>query len=498
MKKIRYDIIIFFVNAVCMILELVASRVLSPYFGSSNLVWTAVIGIILLSSSIGNYYGGILADKKDINKYVKMILMLSSGFVLLIPLIQENVISVITSLTTNIKIGAIIATIFLFFVPSLFMGLLTPIILKLKLEDIENAGKVSGKFYAIATIGGIFGTFLGGFWLIPKFGSVYILFMLAIVLAILLIFVDFKFDKRIIIIIAIITVISSFCMYYYTSKNNANGNEVLSSSIGERVSYDTEYGRVIIYNRTYEGELIRVLNIDSGYESATYVDEDKCNDLIFEYTKQYNLMFEINPNIENTLLIGGAGYSYPKYYISNYEDKKMDVVEIDGKITEIAKEYFYLDKLIDDYNLEENKRLNLITEDGRTYLNQNTKKYDAILNDAFSGESPAKTLTTIEAVQKIKNSLNENGLYLTNIISSLEGENSKFLNAEINTLKKVFNNVYVIPCFKGESNLEETINNMVIATDLNLNLENTYNFVNDNEIVLTDDYCPVESLIPQK
>ena len=71
MKKIRYDIIIFFVNAICMILELVASRVLSPYFGSSNLVWTAVIGIILLSSSIGNYYGGIIADKKDVNNNEK-------------------------------------------------------------------------------------------------------------------------------------------------------------------------------------------------------------------------------------------------------------------------------------------------------------------------------------------------------------------------------------------------------------------------------------------
>lgn len=153
MKKIRYDIIIFCVNAVCMILELVASRVLSPYFGSSNLVWTAVIGIILLSGSIGNYYGGIIADKKDINKYVKMILLLTSGFVLLIPLIQESVISVITTLTTNIKLGAIIATVFLFFIPSLLMGLLTPIILKLKLEDIENAGKISGKFYAIVTVG---------------------------------------------------------------------------------------------------------------------------------------------------------------------------------------------------------------------------------------------------------------------------------------------------------------------------------------------------------
>lgn len=497
MKKYRHDIIIFTVNAVCMILELVASRVLSPYFGSSNLVWTAVIGIILLSSSIGNYLGGLIADKKNVNNKVQAILLLSCLSVLIIPLIQKKIIGIIVALTTNIKIGAIIATILLFFIPSLLMGLLTPIILKLKLDDIENAGKISGKFYAIATIGGIFGTFLGGFWLVPNFGSIYILFVLAIILAMLILFVDFEFDKVIMLIVAVIIFGCSIFMYNNMNKNLQNSENILQKNMGGEVSYDTEYGRVLIYNGKYEDELVRVLNIDSGYESATYINEEKCNELIFDYTKKYDLMFKGNIEINNTLLIGGAGYSYPKYYISHYEDKTMDVVEIDGKITEIAKKYFFLDKLIKDYNLEENKRLNLITEDGRTYLNQNEKKYDAILNDAFSGNSPAKTLTTVEAVTKIRNSLNENGLYLTNIISSLEGKNSKFLNAEVNTLKQVFKNVYVIPCDEFE-NLEKIINNMVIATDLDLNFEDAYNLKNDNEIILTDDYCPVDTLIPQK
>jgi spermidine synthase len=83
----------------------------------------------------------------------------------------------------------------------------------------------------------------------------------------------------------------------------------------------------------------------------------------------------------------------------------MDVVEIDPKITEIARKYFYLDKLIKDFNLEENGRLKLMNEDGRTYLNNNNIEYDAILNDAFSGDNPAKTLTTIENIRNIKKSL---------------------------------------------------------------------------------------------
>ena len=207
-------------------------------------------------------------------------------------------------------------------------------------------------------------------------------------------------------------------------------------------------------------------------------------------------MFESSKEIKNTLMIGGAGYSYPKYFISNYTDKNMDVVEIDEDITEIAKEYFYLDKLIEDYNLNENNRLGLIAEDGRTYLNKNNKKYDAILNDAFAGESPAATLTTIEAAQKIYDSLTENGLYLSNVISSINGRNSKFIKAEVNTLKQVFKNVYVVPC-TDYNNLDLVQNNMVIATDANIALSNVVNLnIPSDTIILTDNYCPVDSLIP--
>ena len=493
----KYEIIIFIVDAICMILELIASRVLSPYFGNSNIVWTSVIGIILLSSSIGNYIGGKIADKENKEKTLKLLIMWSAMFIMVIPFIQEIILPLISTKVQNIKIGAIISTIILFFIPSLLMGAITPIILKLKIINIENAGKSTGKITAIATIGGIFGTFIGGFLLIPNIGSVYILYILAIVLVIVSLFVKFKIKEKNTIIAIAVIIISSIFMFVSIKSNNESGVNVLENETGQTVSLDTQYGRVLIYNGSVKKEPVRVLNIDSGYESATYTNEDKVNELVFEYTKLYNLMFESNIEINDTLLIGGAGYSYPKYYISHYPNKRMDVVEIDGDITEIAKKYFFLDKLIKDYKLEENNRLNLITEDGRVYLNNNTKKYDAILNDAFSGKSPAKTLTTKEAVSKIKKSLNENGLYLTNIISSVEGENSKFIKAEVNTLKKYFKNVYVIPC-KDINDLYNTQNNMVICTDQDIKFENTYNLnIEKDELIITDEYCPIDSLVPQ-
>lgn len=440
---------------------------------------------------------GKIADKDNKENNLKIILIATSIFIIAIPFIQKYTLESVVSYINNIKVGAILSTIILFFIPSLCMGIITPIILKLKLNNLEMAGKVSGKINAIATMGGIVGTFLGGFILIPNIGSSNILFVLTIILVCLIPLVNFKIKEKSSIFVVIIIISSLIAFNIYKQKNELEGNKVLEIKDSEYVSYDTQYGRVIIYNSILNGENIRMLNIDSGYESATFTDESKVNELVFDYTKFYDLMFNANIEINNTLLIGGAGYSYPKYYISHYLNKTMDVVEIDNKITEIAKKYFFLDKLIKDYDLENNQRLNLINEDGRVYLNNNAKKYDAILNDAFSGSSPAKTLTTIENVRNVKKSLSKNGVYLTNIISSLEGENSKFIQAEVNTLKHVFKNVYVIPC-NYRDNLEKTQNNMVIATDDDLEYKESYNLnISDNAIVITDEYCPIDTLIPK-
>ena len=114
----------------------------------------------------------------------------------------------------------------------------------------------------------------------------------------------------------------------------------------------------------------------------------------------------------------------------------------------------------------------------------------------FSGDTPAKTLTTDEAIEKIYNSLNENGVYLTNIISALDGEEAKFIKAEVKTLKKHFKNVYVIPCnYKNDKYVVQ--NNMVISTDETIYFEDSAVVDCYDDNVLTDNYCPVETIIPQ-
>ena len=133
-KSQKYKAFIFIVEAICMILELCASRVLSPYFGNSNIVWTSVIGIILLSSSLGNYIGGKIADKDRLKENLRFIIFMSALFVLLIPLIQKGLLEYIAKIFSNIKLGAIIGTLAMFFVPSLFLGCVNLIIIKLSLK----------------------------------------------------------------------------------------------------------------------------------------------------------------------------------------------------------------------------------------------------------------------------------------------------------------------------------------------------------------------------
>lgn len=495
MKKYQYECMVFILGAIYMILELVCSRVLAPYFGTSNLVWTSVIGIILLSSSVGNYIGGMIADRDSSKRNIQFILLLTGVSILCIGLLQKYTLTFIAKIIRDIRVGAIISTVLLFFIPSMLIGFLSPILIKLKLQDLSKAGKTSGLIYALSTLGSIVGTFAGGFWLIPSMGSIEILYILSICIFLLILFVNWKDRFYTIVAIGAICINIALLLRCYII-NQHNRKLILENQLGVIADYDTTYGRVNLLNtKNVKGEPLRYFLIDKGAESSTFIEESQKYELSAEYTKYYDLMFQSNADIQNTLMIGGAGYSYPKYYISHYLDKKMDVVEIDGEVTSLAKKYFFLDELYEQFDLENNHRLNLITDDGRTYLNQNEKKYHAILNDAFAGSCPATTLTTVEAVTLIHDSLEEHGVYLTNIIASLAGKDSRFLHSEVATLNTVFKNVYVIPC-QSTTDFKRHQNIMVIASDDDLSFNNSVSLALDNPLILTDNYCPVDSMIP--
>lgn len=228
-----------------------------------------------------------------------------------------------------------------------------------------------------------------------------------------------------------------------------------------------------------------------------YLESEK---LVYPYTRYYHLARHFNPGFQKTAMLGGAGYSFPKDFLRTYTDATIEVAEIDPGITELAREYF---------RLQDNPRLSIRHEDGRIFLNRAEPGYDAIFGDAFSSQySLPYQLTTIEAVRRKYDLLNEGGVVVLNIIASIEGEKGMFLRSEYETYKAVFPQVYLFPVNRpGEGEVVQNIALVALKSEAPASFRST-----DPEIsemlshvwktpivrdmkVLTDDFAPVEFLV---
>ncbi|MCK4553742.1 fused MFS/spermidine synthase [Candidatus Parcubacteria bacterium] len=488
MQKYTLEIIVFICGAAIMILELVGSRIMAPYLGTSIVVWTSLIGIILGFLSLGYWYGGKAADQNPSYKMFSFVIFAGAIFVGLIVFIQSMVLNFIQNGINNIYFGAIIATITLFAVPSTLLGMVSPYAVRLKMKDVATSGETVGNLYAISTIGSIVGTFAAGFLLIPFLGSAKIIFFLSIGLILISIL---AYGKSFLKIKVSFVLFLLLCFFVSSFSNKLNAKQGL-------IDVDTQYSRVWIYKSINQKTQRPILNLTTdplGRQSGMFLDTD--DDLVFEYTKYYRLAKHFKPDLKYSLMIGGAAYSYPKDYLKKYPDAKIDVVEIDSKLTELAKQYF---------NLPDDPRLTIYHEDGRTFLNRTKNKYDVIFMDAFTSHlSIPYQLTTKEAVQKMHGILDDSGLVLVNIISAIEGEKGKFLRAEYATYKSIFVQVYLILVrdnidgLKAQNimlvALKSNVKPLFVSDDQELNSYLQHLWTKEIEIdapILTDDYAPVD------
>lgn len=265
------------------------------------------------------------------------------------------------------------------------------------------------------------------------------------------------------------------------------------------IDADTMYNRIWIYDVPDEKSenTVRIMGINNENHSSMYLESDE---LVNTYTKFYHLASHFNPNFKKTLMFWWAGYSFPKDFLKKYESASMDVIEIDPKITDLAKKYF---------RLKDDKRLSIHHLDGRVFLNKTKEKYDVIFWDAFSSRySIPYQLTTIEAVQKKYDILSENWIVLLNIISAIDWEKWMFLRWEVATYKKIFPQVYIFP-IRDPLDSYKVQNIMLVALkwtkapdfssenpEINKYLENLYKNEIPNDIpIITDDYAPVDYYI---
>ncbi|MGC2236096.1 MAG: fused MFS/spermidine synthase [Pyrinomonadaceae bacterium] len=488
-KNYILEITVFVCGALVMIYEIIGSRLLAPYIGTSTYVWTSLIGVILAALSLGYWLGGKWADRQPDIKVLASVIFLAGGLVSLTILLHDLILALISKIQLGLEIKSLIAAILLFAPASVLLGFVTPYAVKLKMSSLADSGKTVGRLYALSTVGSIVGTFSAGFFLIPFLGSTKTLYLIGaslIGLSVLLVPFAVKVLNISIIVLFILGVFVGEIKSFFLSETY------------DLHDIDTEYSRLQVMTATdpKTKKKMRLLALDPYFiQSGMYLDSDE---LAFDYSKYYHLIRHFKPDFQNTLIIGGAGYSFPKDYLKKYTEARIDVVEIDPQMTEIAKKYF---------RLEENPRLNIFHEDGRVFLNRaEPGKYDAVLMDAFGSLFAVPfQLTTIEAVQSIDRALKDDGVVIFNLGGAIEGKSSGFLQSELKTYRQIFPRVFLFKIYP--ENTDDKIQNLIIVAlkeknttslksedaEIDALLSHYYENPPEPQIsVLTDDLAPVE------
>jgi len=481
------EITVFVCGALVMAFEIIGSRVLSPFIGTSTYVWTSLIGVILASLSLGYWLGGRFADSNPDIKILASMIFASGGLVAATLLVKDVLLSNIAGATMGLELKALIAALLLFAPASVCLGFVTPFAVRLKITSLQDTGKTVGRLYALSTVGSIVGTFAAGFFLIPFVGTIRTLYIISATLIILsLALVPFAVSKL---------NVSAMVLFALSVAANEANIYILREKSGVH-DIDTEYSRVQVFETVdpASGKPIRALATDPYFvQSAAFVDGDG---MVLEYARFYHLIRHFKSDFNETLIIGGAGYSFPKEYLRTYENARIDVVEIDPQMTAIARKFF---------GLQEDPRLNIFHDDGRMFINRaNPGKYDAVLMDAFGSLFSVPThLATVEAVRSIHRILKHDGVVIFNLGSAITGQGSHFLNAELHTYRQIFPNVYLFKV--NPSYTDDRIQNLILvasksdvpfhSSDPEIAKLLTHRY-DSHEVkslpILTDDLAPVE------
>jgi spermidine synthase len=487
-SRYMLEITVFVCGALVMIYEIIGSRLLSPFIGVSTYVWTSLIGVILASLSLGYWLGGKTADRRPNVGVLAAAIFIAGGCVSVTILLKDIILSFIASAHTGLEVKSVIASLLLFAPASVALGFVTPYAVKLKMSALADSGKTVGGLFAFSTVGSIVGTFAAGFFLIPFVGSVRTLYLIAgtlIILSLLLVpFAVSRLQISVLVLFVLALAASEFSIYFVREKSGLH-------------DIDTEYSRVQVFETTdpATGRRIRGLATDPYFtQSAVFLDSDEP---VLRYSRYYHLLRHFKPDFQNTVMIGGAGFTFPREYLRAYPQARINVVEIDPQMTEIARRFF---------RLQDDPRLSITHRDGRVFLDRAPAgAYDVVLMDAFGSLfNVPYQLTTVEAVREISRVLAPDGVVIFNLGSAITGDGSKFLQAELKTYQEIFPHVYL---FKVNSDYaDERLQNLIIvgakgdvpaaqSSDEAINTLLSHRYTGDIPLTvpaLTDDLAPVE------
>lgn len=502
-KNLLYYVTTFLSGMTVMAVELTCSRLLAPYFSSSSIVWTVIIGLIMISLSIGNVLGGRSADKYKSLDRLYFYLWIASLWIAIIPFVGKYIIAGVTGIlmltmpgSALLVMGSAICCMIIFTIPMILFGMVTPYMVKLAVSDMENNGRVTGQIYAMSTIGSIVGTFIPTFATIPLIGTSKTFFLFALLLNLLCLY---RFvSKRVRSVKNIVATILILVFLFIPFQNSF-------AFWKSDIIYEGESVYNYLQVTETEDSVILSTNVAFGVQSI-YKKDGTLSGYYYEYANMAPFfMKDASFDKEQDVLVLGLGTgTFSKQMKKYFPNTRTDSVEIDGKIAELAKTYFAL----------EDSETNIFITDGRSFLDTpDAKQYDIILADAYQDITVPFHMSTIEFFEKVKAHLKPGGILIINI-NMRAGDFNGVPEYLSQTVKSQFAKVYrfdlssvtnsLLICSDDQNMMSQYEQNVAkyIGSDHELsdiaqyliNHQQEIFESDDKSLILTDDLAPVEML----
>lgn len=426
-----------FCGALVMMVEVLGSRVIGPFFGVSLFVWTALIAVTLLALAAGYAAGGVLADRRGTPDALYAIITASGLLVAAIPLVKVPVLRACGSL--GLRTGAL-ASAALLFGPSLFcLGCVSPYLARLATRELRHLGRTVGLLYALSTAGSFAGTVLAGFVLIERFGVGATLLALGAALVALGLSWFVLFRRRWAALLAALPLLLAPAL---AGRGAAVSKTLPNGTLATRtVDRDTFYGNLKVIDYESGPLRTRALLIDGQIQGGVDLADGR-SPYAYPYYLQY-LPTALVPGGTRCLVIGlGAGV-IPRWYEAR--GVRTDVVDINPAVLELARSHF-------GYR----PAGRVVVSDARGFLRESGDRYDYLILDVFNGDTTPAHLMSREAFELMRERLTPGGVLAMNFIGAVGGPDAFVTASVARTLAEVFPVVELFPAFgpdRSEGNI---------------------------------------------
>lgn len=424
-------VICFLAGAAVMVIEISANRLLAPHFGNSIYTWTALIGVVLVALSGGAWLGGVMADRLGRLDLLGWLLAGSAVLTMLIPALNSAFAPSFAK--GGIISGPVLISVFLFALPAVLLGAVSPASVRFysMANQDTQVGHAAGIISMLGSLGSFVGTFISGFFLLSTFGVTKIFIstgVLLLVLALIAFWMARKPAKAQGLTIGA-TIIAGLI--------GANAEGAVDQGVIHRQS--SFYHQIEVTEQTGYSGTERFLKLDSTMEGGIRVRDGA---LVLDYQHYWHLA-EMSEALQlnRALFIGAGAFGMPNELSRLHPNATVDVAEIDPAVIEIGRRFF---------KLGEHPRVTPHAGDARRFLNQSSGGYDLIFGDAYNGvrHIPAH-LVTQEFFQEVRAKLSPKGVFLMNVITSIQGEKAELLSHVLATVRSVFPHVEVFAINKG-------------------------------------------------